>query len=252
MNPPELSIVIGAYQEAARIQQSLTELAAYLKEHKHDGVEVLVVVADSPDGTAKLAEAEAKQFKNFRVVPAGPQKGKGRDIRLGMMEATGAYRLYMDADLATPLHHIEDVYHHMASGDEVIIGVRDLSSSHTGFRKLISAGGNLLVRWLLLPRITDTQCGFKAFSAKATEELFSRQTILGWGFDMELLVIARKLGYQIATIEITEWHDQPHGTIEEAGFTLAAFETLWELVVIAGRKWSGGYRTPNYHHGGQS
>lgn len=248
MKSPELSIVIGAYQEAARIQHSLRELAAYLREHNLQATEVVVVVADSPDGTAKLAAAEASLFKNFRVIDAGPKAGKGRDIRLGMMEARGAYRLYMDADLATPLHHIAQVMGHMAAGDEVIIGVRDLSSSHTGFRKLISAGGNFLIQLFVLRGITDTQCGFKAFSAKATQELFSRQTILGWGFDMELLVIARKLGYKVATIEIDDWHDQPHGTIEEAGFTLAAFETLWELVVIVWRRLMGGYTTPNYHH----
>lgn len=240
---PELSIIIPAYQEAMRIEASLEELAAYLKQHRHTDAEVIVVVADSPDGTANLAAAKAPLFKRFRVVPAGPRAGKGRDVRIGMLEATGAYRLFMDADLATPLHHMEAVYEHIRAGDEVIIAVRDLMSSHTGaVRKFISGFGNGLVRLMLLPGIRDSQCGFKAFSARATQELFGRQTILGWGFDMELLAIARMRGYAITQIFVPDWHDKPDGTFEGAALRSAVM-TLMELMTILWRRWSGRYRT---------
>jgi dolichyl-phosphate beta-glucosyltransferase len=89
---PKLSIIIPAYQEAGRIEKSLDELAAYLKRHRWRNVEVVVVVADSPDGTARMAQDKANLFADFRVVNSGPKVGKGRDVRTGMMEARGDYR----------------------------------------------------------------------------------------------------------------------------------------------------------------
>jgi len=247
MKPPRLSIIIPAYQEASRIEHTLDELAAYLKQHGHHDTDVLVVVATSPDGTARLAEAKAGLFEQFRVVPAGPKVGKGRDVRTGMMEATGEYKLFMDADLATPLHHIEEVRSYMDKGADVIIAVRNLGSSHTGFRRLVSAGGNLLNRIFLRSNVKDSQCGFKAFSKEAAEELFRRQTILGWGFDMEILSIATQLQYEIVTIAAPDWADQPDGTIER-GFIGAAFATLAELFLIWWRRTSGRYRHKTYSY----
>lgn len=244
MKIPELSIVVPAYQEASRIEDTLETLASYLSRHKIKA-EVVVVVADSPDGTAQLARAKADRFEDFRVVESGPKVGKGRDVRTGMLAATGKYRLFMDADLATPLHHIEDVFDGMKAEAEVIIAVRDLTSSHTGLRKLVSSMGNWLVQALLLPGIKDTQCGFKAFSAEATEELFRRQTILGWGFDMEILGIARMLKYQIYQIPAPDWSDKPNGTFE-GQVSSAAIETLGELLQIVWKRWTGRYRHKSY------
>lgn len=245
MTKPKLSIVIPAYQEAGRIEDTLESLANYLKKHNKIAVEVVVVVADSPDGTAQLAAAKADRFKNFRLIASGPKVGKGRDVRTGMLAAKGEYRLFMDADLATPLHYIEDVLDGMRQDAEVMIAVRDLNSSHTGLRKLVSSMGNWLVQLLLLPGIHDTQCGFKAFSAEATEELFRRQTILGWGFDMEILGVARMLKYDIHQIPTPDWSDQPNGTFE-GQVSSAALETLGELLSIVWKRWTGYYRHKRY------
>jgi len=246
MRQPKLSIIIPAYQEATRIERSLDQLAAYLQRTEDSNTEVIVVVADSPDGTADLARSKAGLFRRFRVVPAGPRVGKGRDVRIGMMEATGDYRLFMDADLATPLRHIAEIRKLAASGAEVIIAVRKLSSTHRfGLRKLISGLGNLLLQIVLLPGIRDTQCGFKAFSAKATAELFGRQKVLGWGFDMEILTIARQRGYTIDQIPTSDWKDQPNGTFEGA-VVRAAVVTLGELMGILWRRWTGGYRYKSF------
>lgn len=244
MKRPALSIVIPAYQEATRIEKSLEQLAAYLKAHKL-AAEVIVSVPTSPDGTAKLAESKAGLFQDFRVVAAGPKAGKGRDVRVGIMEARGELKLFMDADLATPLHYIKNVLELHRQGSEVIIAVRDLNSSHTGIRKLLSSSGNWLVQAALLRGIKDTQCGFKAFSAKAADELFRRQTILGWGFDMEILAIAKMRKYPIAQIEVPDWTDKPDGTFE-GSVSSAAVETLGELALILWRKWTGRYRSPNF------
>jgi glycosyltransferase involved in cell wall biosynthesis len=246
MRQPKLSIIIPAYQEAARIERSLDQLAAYLQRQHDTDTEVVVVVAESPDGTAELAQSKAGLFKRFRVIAAGPRVGKGRDVRVGMMEATGSYRLFMDADLATPLRHIAEVRKLADAGEQVIIAVRNLSNTHSfGIRKLISGAGNLILRTVLLPGIPDTQCGFKAFSAEAATELFGRQKVLGWGFDMEILTIARQRGYHIAQIPVADWKDQPNGTFEGAVIR-AALITLSELIGILWRRWTGGYRHKSF------
>lgn len=242
---PRLSIIIPAYQEAKRIEKTLDQLAVYLTTHRYTDTEVVVVNADSPDGTAALAQSKAKLFEQFCLVPAGPRAGKGRDVRLGMLSARGQYRLYMDADLATPLHHLETMREFMSKKVDIVIAVRNLESTHKGFRKLISEGGNWLVQALLLRGIVDSQCGFKMFSAEATEKIFRRQTILGWGFDMEILAIARRLGYRIHIIPITDWSDKPGGTFEGQVGT-AAIQTLGDLLAIWWRRLGGRYRYPTF------
>ncbi|HUC20606.1 MAG TPA: glycosyltransferase [Candidatus Polarisedimenticolaceae bacterium] len=245
MKQPVLSIIIPAYQEAARIQSTLTQLGEFLDFHRYHDVEVLVVVANGTDKTAELAAAKAHLFPTFRIIMAGPRVGKGRDVRTGMMEAQGRYKLFMDADLATPLRHLHTVMKLIKHNPEIIIGVRDLNSSHQGLRKWVSNLGNWMVRHVLLSDITDSQCGFKLFRGDIASELFSRQRILGWGFDMELLTIARQHGYKIDMLEIPDWQDQPDGTFHQA-VSLAALLTLVELMVIVWHRTSGSYRHKRY------
>jgi len=237
----DLSIIIPAYNEARRIGESLEELADYLVANNFGQVEVVVVAAKSRDKTVEIARSKAKLFKSFRVIDAGSHVGKGRDVKLAMLEAKGKYRLFMDADLATPLHHMQAVNRHMQAGADVIIGIRDLQSTHTGLRKFISSFGNILVRLLLRLKLKDTQCGFKAFKATVAEDLFSKQTIMSWGFDMEVLAIAKKRGYQIATIPIDDWQDVAGGTFKNVAVT-GALSTFKDLLKIKWNLISGKYR----------
>lgn len=158
-----LTIIFPAYREANRIGNSLEKLSRNIARFKAGEVEVLIVVADSPDGTVEIVRSKASLFKIFRVIEAGPRAGKGRDVRLAMKEANGDYKLFMDADMATPLHHLNTVLRMMEEEVDVVIGVRDLHSSHTGLRRIISIMGNMLVQFILGMSIKDTQCGFKAF-----------------------------------------------------------------------------------------
>ena len=112
-------------QEAKRLGSTLEQLSLFLTENSLGTVEVLVVAADSPDGTVDFAHSKAGLFKDFRVIEAGPRAGKGRDVRLAMMEANGEYKLFMDADLATPLHHLNTVLQLMEKEADVIIGVQN-------------------------------------------------------------------------------------------------------------------------------
>lgn len=237
----DLSIIIPAYQEAERIGGTLDALAQHLQEKDYGRVEVLVVVAQSPDGTVDVAQSKADKFESFRVIDAGPRRGKGRDVRLGMREASGAYKLFMDADLATPLHHMQTVKQHSQAGKDIIICVRNLHETHTGLRKLISSVGNLLVRIVLGLRIQDTQCGFKAFRREVANDLFNKQRILGWGFDMEILAIAHNRGYSIETIEANDWRDVAGGTLNNVAVT-GALSTFKELLTIKWNLITGKYK----------
>jgi dolichyl-phosphate beta-glucosyltransferase len=247
----DLSIIIPAYMEAAGIAAALETLAKFLDSRQYGEVEVLVVVPESPDGTAKIADSRAKLFKHFRVVHAGPRVGKGRDVRLGIYEARGRYKLFMDADLATPLKHLDEVHALIQKDAKVVVAVRDLWSIHKGLlRKVMSSFGNVFIQVLILPGIKDSQCGFKAFESEAAEAIFSRQTMLGWSFDAEVLKIARLQGYKIATVEAPDWKDPKKAGMGLVGDSAlhAAIQTLLDTIQIRLNAWGGKYRRPNYVH----
>jgi dolichyl-phosphate beta-glucosyltransferase len=249
--PTDLSIIIPAFMEAANIADSLQRLSDFLKTRDYGQVEVLVVAADSPDGTARIAEGQARLFQNFRVVHAGPRVGKGRDVRLGMYEAHGRYKLFMDADLATPLVHLDDVKAFMDRNGQIGIAVRDLFRIHKGLmRKLMSKTANLAAQFLVVPGIKDTQCGFKVFEAKVAEDVFSRMTMLSWSFDMEILAIARMRRYKIDPIETPDWKDpkaEGQGLVGDSMIkvVLAGFLDPFKIRLNI---WSGKYRRATYVH----
>lgn len=241
---PALSILIPVLNEEKRIGGTLKELAHFLKDQKIDA-EVIVVDANSHDKTQAIAEAEAKHFESFRYLQTGPAIGKGKQVRDGMFVARGSYILFMDADLATPLKYLHDVNTLMEKQAKVGICVRNLSQSHTGIRKFISGFGNWLAQTLIVPGIKDTQCGFKVFERGVAHELFGRQKILGWGFDMEVLAIARKQGYPIELIDVPDWKDVIEGSkFATSGLksVKAAVRTFGDLLRI---KW--GLLTGRYH-----
>lgn len=243
---PLLSVVVPAYQEEARIEATLRELAHHLVCIDRADAEVIVVAATRADGTsdrtAQIVGEVQGLFRDLRLLRPGRRAGKGRDVRVGMLAARGRVRVFMDADLATPLHHLEVALDLVLAGHPTVIGVRDLTSSHQGLRKAISSVGNRVVRTVLLPAITDTQCGFKMFTASVTEHVFGRQTIDGWGFDMEVLAIGRRLGVPITIVEIPDWTDVSGGTFSQAPLS-GALRTLQDLLLITWRMTTGRYRS---------
>ncbi|MDB5178291.1 MAG: hypothetical protein JWN01_234 [Patescibacteria group bacterium] len=250
--PIDLSIIIPAYMEAAGIADDLEKLAAFLKTRDYGAVEVVVVVPDSPDGTAKIAESRAKLFQHFRLVHAGPRVGKGRDVRLGMYESRGHYKIFMDADLATPLEHLDDVKRLVIDKNAHIgIATRDLWKIHKGLiRKLISSTSNVAAQILVAPGIKDTQCGFKVFRADTAEVIFGRMTMLSWSFDAEIILIARLLHYKIVSIEAPDWKDPKAAGMGLVGdnpikAALSGFLDLW---IIRWNAIIGKYKKPNYVH----
>lgn len=244
----DLSIVIPTYNEAFRIANTMAEIAKYIKTKKIT-VELIIVDAQSPDGTAVQAKKNAKLFDHFLLIDAGPKPTKkaikGRQVKLGMLASRGEYVVFMDADLATPLKYLDDVIELAQKNRPIGICVRNLQKSHTGLRKLISGGANFLVQLLILPGIKDTQCGFKAFEHSAAQNIFAKQTVMGWGFDMEVLAIARQQGYQIETINVPDWRDIKEGSkVSSSKFSAAkaALQTFPDLIRIKWGLMTGKYK----------
>lgn len=230
---PKLSIVIGALREEKRIGKTLNTLSNFLKDEGLDkSTEVIVVIPDGGDRTLEIVSDLRSSFSVLRVIQPGAPLGKGRDIKAGMLAATGQIRLFMDADLATPLHHIKTVLAMFENEDpDIVIGTRKLSKIHKDLpRRLISVFGNfcfLLVSGFYSP---DTQCGFKAFSGNATNICFNKLTRMRWSFDMELLTIANANKLRVQQIAIDDWVDQPGSTFKPSiGSSLRFFMDLIKM-----------------------
>lgn len=242
----QLSIIIPTYNEVGRIGATLDSLASYLKQEKINA-EVIVADASSPDGTAGVVLKHQSKFKSLRVYDVGPKPPgrfiKGLQVRKAMLQASGEVVLFMDADLATPLKYVKEAMQLLNSGHEIAICVRNLQKSHKGLRKVVSGFGNFLVQLLLLPGISDTQCGFKAFSKESVKAIFPLLTIDGWGFDMEILAIARKKGYAIGLIQVPDWQDIKKGSkISGTSPIKASLQTFGDLLRIRWQIIRGRYK----------
>ncbi len=212
------SLVIPAFQEEFVIANTLVAVEAYLKKQKLlDNTEVIVVTADSNDKTARLVKSKASLFPNFQFIEPGPKVGKGRDVGVGIMAARGKYILFTDADLATPLKYIKPAFSLLEAGNDVVIGIRDLTQIHSGIRKFISLSANYITRFIIAPFIEDTQCGFKGFRKSAAKDIFSKLTVLGWAFDMEVIACARQKRFKIAKLHIPDWREKKPTHLQLAG-----------------------------------
>ncbi len=241
---PDLSIVIPAYREERRIGRTLDELAVFLKRDaffKLKDVEVLVVAANAPDKTHEIVVAKQRLFRRFTLLKPGPRVGKGRDVQYGMLRASGKIIVFMDADLATPLHHLEKFYTSCKEGSDVVVGTRNLLVYRTSMtRRFASFAGNILFRIAGGIWIEDSQCGFKMFTARAAKLCFSRLTIMGWGFDMEILAIAKANKLKIKSYRVDDWRDVPNGTFTDGILRIAA-RSLVDMGYIVTNRLRGAY-----------
>jgi len=197
-----LSIVIPAYNEEKRLPGTLEAIGAYLKRGTWSSHEVLVVDDGSLDGTALVTEAFARANSWCRVLHNPGNRGKGYSVRHGMREARGEWALFSDADLSAPIEELDKLIAAAREhGVQVAIGSRALDRALIGvhqsaFREWGGRAFNLAVQMLTGLRYWDTQCGFKLFRGDAAREIFRRQRLEGFGFDAEVLFLARILGYK--------------------------------------------------------
>lgn len=217
MPPKEifLSIVIPAYNEDKRIHKSLDAIKKFQNNHNFL-TETIVVVDGSPDNTAEVVKKYSKEIENLRIIDRKENRGKGYSVKEGMLAAIGKYILFTDADNSTPIEQVDKLLKYIDEY-EVVIGSRyckggKLALRQSFYRVLGSRTLNLIIQLLAARGIEDTQCGFKLFQEKAAQEIFKRQTFDRFSFDIELLAIARKLGYRTKEVGIT-WYDDPHSTV---------------------------------------
>jgi dolichyl-phosphate beta-glucosyltransferase len=211
---PDLSIVIPAYNEANRIGRTLDSIASYLNESAVYA-EVIVVDDGSTDDTGVMVEARQGDFVSLRLLRCERNGGKGRAVRLGMLVARGRLRLFMDADNSTDIREVErlnETAARSATLPEVIIASiaavgSEVEGTQPRARALLGRMGSALVQRAVLPGIHDTQRGFKMFTAEAADAIFSRCRLNGWGFDIEVLAIARTLGFHILEVPV-RWHHE--------------------------------------------
>lgn len=229
---PFLSIVIPAYNEEQRLPGTIERISAYASG-KPFAVEVLVVDDGSRDGTAAAATRAAEGWPAVRLVRNPGNRGKGYSVRNGMMHASGQVALFTDADLSAPIEDADLLLRALEGDYEVAIGSRALRRELIAVRQspLRETAGkifNLFVRTITRLPFHDTQCGFKAFSRRAARDIFSRQQIEGWGFDVELLYLAHKFGHRAVEIPV-RWSHVEGTKISMFGDSMRMFTDLLRI-----------------------
>lgn len=212
MNSPSLSIVIPAYNEGARIEHALDRVLTCVAE-RHWNAEVLVVDDGSTDNTTDIVHHWMHTHPNLHLIHNDGNRGKGFSVRNGLLQAQGETVMFTDADLSSPIEEAERLFAALNAGADVAIGSRWLEKQRQTihqplYRRFFGRCFNWVTRKLMGLPYKDTQCGFKAFKRDAAQVIFRLQTIERWGFDPEILFIARKLGYTIVEVPVTWGHDE--------------------------------------------
>jgi len=208
--PDSVSIVIPAYEEERRLPPTLEQIAEWSKRCTFP-MEVLIVVEPGKDRTREIATAAAASEPNLRVLTYERQRGKGHAVRTGMVAAEGTLIFYMDADLSVPLREADAFveYFRMHPGADVLVGNRQhaqsrITRAQSPLRQRLGQTFNLMLRGLGIASVHDTQCGFKGFRRAAARAIFARQRIDGFAFDVEVLLLAQKLGLRVVDLPV-EW-----------------------------------------------
>ncbi len=234
-----LSIVIPAYNEEARLPATLETVIAYVRASNFDFSEIIVVDDGSSDGTGALVE----RTPGLHLLRNPGNRGKGYTVRHGMLEAKGEWILYTDADLSTPIAELEKLCAALKRENaDVAIGSRALDRSLVGvhqsaFRELSGRAFNLFMRLVTGLPFRDTQCGFKLFRASAARQIFSRQKLDGFSFDVEDLVIAKSLGYRAIEVPVV-WNNVEGTKVS----MFSGVQSFVDLLAIRWRAIAGRYR----------
>lgn len=229
----KLSVIIPAYNEELRLPETLKRSIEYLEAQPY-GAEIIVVDDGSLDGTERVVRQQPSNSVAVRLLrhPDGGNHGKGASVKRGMMEAVGAYRLFMDADNSTTLDHIDRFWPLFDRGYEMVIGSRALRDSviavHQSCAKEVAGRlGNWFIQRLAAPGIQDTQAGFKMLTAQKADVVFPRLTIDRWGYDVEMLVIARSHGLRVAEVPIT-WNNASGSKVRMSSY-LEVLSEVWRI-----------------------
>jgi len=212
----DLTLVIPAFNEELRLLPTLERLHAHLAAQAMS-YEIVVVDDGSRDGTCKVVEAAAARIPNIVLERQRPNRGKGAAVRRGMLAARGQIRVMWDADCSMPPGELPRLLAPIVAGKaEIAIGSRYAEGARTvkqpRYRVWWSRLCNKFIQRFLVPRVLDTQCGFKAFTSAAALNLFGSATIDGWAFDLEILALARRRGFAIEEVGV-EWKDDGNSRV---------------------------------------
>jgi len=207
---PSISVVVPAYNEESRLNDTLPVIYAYLREH-FPQFELLVVDDGSTDCTPSIVQECARQHPEVRLISYQPNRGKGHAVRTGVLQARGEWVLFSDADLATPIEELPNLAAKVREGYDIAIASRAVRGARLvirqpWYREFAGRTFNLMVQLLAVPGIHDTQCGFKLFRQEAAREVFSRCEENGFSFDIEVLHVALRLGYRVAEVPVHWMH----------------------------------------------
>lgn len=211
---PQLSLIIPAYNEAKRLPRTLAQISDHFSRERWGAsdVEILLVDDGSTDDTVKVAENWTRELPSLRVVRNDQNRGKGYSVRHGMLEARGRIALFTDADLSSPIGESCKLLAAIAAGNDVAIGSRALDRSlievhQSPYRELAGIIFNAFVRLFTGLNFHDTQCGFKAFTREPSRIVFEQQRIEGFGFDPEILYLAKRHGLRASEVAVRWAHD---------------------------------------------
>ena len=242
MSDIKLSVIIPAYNEAKRIGKTLESVNSYLKRQEYS-YEIVVVANNCTDNTDSVIKEHQGRIANLKLIDLGPGvPGKGGAVREGLLKSNGQYAVFMDADNATRITEMDNFWTYFTQGYDVVFGSRDIEGakveiSQSWIKESLGKLGNLLIQAVALPGIKDTQCGFKAFSRQAIDKIFPQLKIFGWGFDIEVLALARKYKFKMKELPIT-WFNAEGSTVSWTGY----LETFRDLFKIRLNLWSGKYK----------
>lgn len=234
MNAPtlDLSIVIPAYNEDARLPKSLEHIFAYLQTQPYRA-EIIVVNDGSSDRTSEIVNACVQKYPGLRLLSNSGNRGKGFSVRRGMLEARGKIALFTDADLSTPIEEAGKLLEPLQDGDyDVAIGSRAVDRSlievhQPVIREQSGIFFNRLVQWIMGIELSDTQCGFKAFRMDRARIIFEQQRVEHFGFDPEILFLAKRHGLSVAEVPV-RWSHVSASKVNVAADGIRMFlELLW-------------------------
>jgi dolichyl-phosphate beta-glucosyltransferase len=242
MSPPEpeLSVVIPSYNEEARLPRSLEKIRFYVSR-SHPGAEVIVVDDGSKDGTARVVEEWRRNWPALRLVPNGENRGKGYSVRHGMLEARGRITLFTDADLSAPIEEAEKLLAALKDADVAFgsraVDRRLIAVHQSRLRELAGIIFNRCVRLFTRLSFEDTQCGFKAFRMDRARIIFEQQRVERFGFDPEILFLAKRHGLRAVEVPV-RWAHDPATKVHVLRDSIHMF---WDLVVIRWNAITGRY-----------
>ena len=230
---PFYSVVIPTYNESAKAKEMgehLDSIKEYF-ENLGQSYEILVVLDGPTDNSSELVKKNAKKNPNIQIIDRKENRGKGYSVREGLLKARGKVRLFTDMDGATPIKMFDRFLPKFQEGYDIVIGSRDLKGSQVKihqpkWKEWLGNAGNLLIQIVAgLYGMKDTQCGFKAFSQKAVEDVLPRATVDRWGIDFEILMVGKKRGYRIAEVPV-EWLDRGDSKVGISGY-ISTFKDLF-------------------------